>query len=144
MDDNLNEKLMDRKTPLCITTLVSAAHQNAKNKGFWDESRELGTCLMLISDELSEAHEAYRDGHEPWRLYYEVNSKDGAYDYITHPLPGEVPPSNFKPCGVPSELADAVIRICDLAGYYKIDLEEVIRQKMAYNLRRPRLHGRKH
>ena len=45
--------------------------------------------------------------------------------------------------GVPSELADVVIRIMDLAEYYGIDLEKVIAEKHTFNKTRPFKHGGK-
>ena len=48
-----------------------------------------------------------------------------------------------KPCGIPSELADAVIRIADLAGALGIDLDRAIAEKMAFNEKRPYKHGKK-
>ena len=47
-----------------------------------------------------------------------------------------------KPEGVPIELADAVIRICDFCGLHGIDLEAAIEAKMEYNRGRPRRHGK--
>ena len=44
---------------------------------------------------------------------------------------------------VEQEIADAVIRLCDLAGLYNIDLDWHVRAKMAYNETRPRLRRRK-
>ena len=35
-------------------------HQTAKEKGFWDEKRNIGEALMLIVTELAEAMEAHR------------------------------------------------------------------------------------
>ncbi|WP_239711767.1 hypothetical protein [Paenibacillus sp. 19GGS1-52] len=48
-----------------------------------------------------------------------------------------------KPCGIPSELADIVIRVMDACGRYGIDLEQAVTEKMAYNARRPQWHGGK-
>lgn len=42
------------------------------------------------------------------------------------------------------EIADAVIRICDLAGYLNIDLEYEINRKMEINAKREHLHGKKY
>ena len=46
------------------------------------------------------------------------------------------------PEGVAVELADLVIRVADLCGFYGIDLEAVIRMKMEYNSTRPKMHGK--
>lgn len=45
-----------------ITDLVARAHQNAVEKGFWESPREIGTLLMLITSEATEALEADRRG----------------------------------------------------------------------------------
>ena len=45
--------------------------------------------------------------------------------------------------GVPSELADVVIRIMDICEYYGIDLEKVILEKHEYNKKREFKHGNK-
>lgn len=43
-----------------INQLIKDAHENAVNKGFWEEKREFGTLIALIHSELSEALEADR------------------------------------------------------------------------------------
>jgi NTP pyrophosphatase (non-canonical NTP hydrolase) len=48
-----------------------------------------------------------------------------------------------KPEGVPSELADVVIRGLDLCGHLGIDLESAIELKHRYNQSRPFRHGNK-
>lgn len=45
---------------------------------------------------------------------------------------------------VAEELADAVIRICDLCGGLGIDLERAISKKTEANRGRPRLHGKRY
>lgn len=49
----------------------------------------------------------------------------------------------YKPCGFPSELADIVIRVADLAYRTGVNLEDAIIEKMKYNRTRGRLHGGK-
>jgi len=111
-----------------INQLVQEAHANAVAKGWWDEERTFGELIALIHSEASEALEDYRAGRRPTEVWYEINSTD---------------PVHRKPCGIPSELADIVIRVFDVCGRYGIDLEKAITEKMAYNATRPKRHGGK-
>lgn len=104
-----------------INELVNEAHQNAINKGFYEEPRTFGESIALMHSELSEALEDHRNGRGLLEIYYE----------------GE------KPCGIPVELADTVIRIFDTCGDLGIDLETAIQIKMDYNATRPIRHGGK-
>ena len=47
-----------------------------------------------------------------------------------------------KPEGVGVELADCIIRIADFCGFWGIDLQGAIEEKMTYNLTRPYRHGK--
>lgn len=107
---------------LSINDLVRKAHANAVEKGFWAKPSEFGTLIALMHDELSEALREARDGHAPDETYFR---KDG------------------KPEGIPSELADVVIRVFDVCGYYGINLEAAIVQKMEFNKTRPEKHGKR-
>lgn len=136
---------MKKKQEGQISYLVNVAHSNAVNKGRYDESRSFGDIISLIHSELSEALEDHRNGRGFTETWYEFKDVDGKtfesnlseWQYA----PGEWMPG--KPCGIPSELADAVIRIFDACGHYGIDLEYAIRGKMAYNATRPNRHGGK-
>lgn len=92
-----------------------------------------GNRLMLIVGEVAEAHEEIRAGHPVTHLYY---SGDPAEHPVYGPIPG-------KPEGVPSEIADIVIRAFDFAEEAGIDLAHVIEEKLAYNATRPHKHGGK-
>lgn len=48
-----------------------------------------------------------------------------------------------KPEGIPSELADTVICIMDMCGYYGIDLEAMLVEKAEFNKSRSYRHGGK-
>lgn len=43
-----------------LNELSALCHKVAREKGFWDQERNLGEALMLIVTELAEAMEAYR------------------------------------------------------------------------------------
>ena len=105
-----------------INELVEIAHNNSVNHGFWEKKRNFGELIALMHTELSEAFEEYRHGRGLNEIYYE---------------------NGTKPCGIPSELADVVIRIFDFCGGNDIDLEKIIQEKMEYNEKRPYKHGDK-
>lgn len=127
----------------------------AKEKGWWDEPREFGTLLALCHSELSEALEAVRDGAPIAETTYRHDARYGP-EFRTEfvvPVPlsmrGSVAidentgTSIGKPEGVPSELADEIIRILDICGHYGIDIERIVDEKMVYNGTRPHRHGGK-
>lgn len=109
-----------------ISELVQVAYKNAVAKGFYDnEGVTFGDRIALCHSELSEALEAFR-----------MTGLEGVANNIPRT-------PNGKPEGVPSELADVVIRIADMCGAYSIDLEAAIVEKVAFNATRPYRHGGK-
>lgn len=103
---------------------AAAIHQNAVEHGWYEgvTPDNMGpdfvpSKIALIHSELSEGLEDYR--------------KHGVRE-------GEIGEGSL-----PEELADAVIRIFDLAGFLGIDLEKYIDQKHEYNRGRPYRHGNK-
>jgi NTP pyrophosphatase (non-canonical NTP hydrolase) len=103
-----------------LALLQEFAHCAAKDTGWWNDletgaalpltQERVGDKLMLVVTEIAEAKEGYRKGlmddHLPHRKMIEV------------------------------ELADAVIRIADLAGALGLDLGAAIVEKMRYNAQR--------
>ena len=83
--------------------------------------------LALIATEVAEAIEEVRTGHAADKTYYSGENSG------TRPR---------KPEGVPSELADVVIRAFDFAHEFGIDLAAMIEEKLAYNKTRPHRHAK--
>lgn len=106
---------------MTIKELVKECYEVAKAHGWHDQERSFGELIALCHSELSEALEDYRHNWQPTDTYLEGS----------------------KPCGIPSELADVVIRIADMCGQYGIDLEDAIITKHNYNKGRPYKHGNK-
>jgi len=95
-------------------------NQWAHGNGFWDEPPSnimVSSKIALIHSELSEALEAIRHGDPP---------------------DDKIP----KYSGAVAELADAVIRILDLAVELKLPLGEVIVAKQRFNETRPFRNGK--
>ena len=97
------------------------------------------TKLALVMSEGAEAIEELRNGHSVSETYYSGG------------LPAGLPPEQQrddegnlrKPEGVPSEIADIVIRCFDFADEAGFSLGEIIFEKLAYNATRGRMHGGK-
>lgn len=99
--------------------LVNSCHGAAVNSGWWTDlntgesligKRNMGELLCLVHSEISEAMEAHR--------------KDLMDDKLPHRS------------GLEVELADAVIRIADIAGAHNLDLGGAIAEKLRYNASR--------
>ena len=108
---------MNLDTNIKAKDLIDHCHAAAVNSGWWHDVKtgealppNTPIKLMLIVSELAEAMEADR--------------KDLMDDKLKHRH------------GVEVELADAVIRIFDLAGRLECDLIGAIVEKLDYNARR--------
>lgn len=82
----------------------------------------LSKALLSVGEISGEAVEEVREGHGLREVYH---SEGG------------------KPEGFPIEIADAVIRLFDLAGMVGIDLGKAMREKLRYNASRGHKHGGK-
>lgn len=154
---------------MSLNELAAEIHGIAESKGFWGDvpcgdvdcpypaDRNRGEILMLIVSEAAEALEAWRDGKEG-EGYTVTISKPGL-PMLTHYIDGwhvsdetgfrpvtkdQLIEIGFdvKPEGLPSEMADILIRTLDACAAWGIDIEKAVREKIRYNATRPRLHGR--
>lgn len=82
----------------------------------------IGNKMMLIVSEAVEAHDELRSGKEMTEVYYDEKG---------------------KPLGVPSELADIVIRVFDMCWIFDIDIAMAMHEKLAFNRTRGFKHGGK-
>ena len=89
----------------------------------------------LIVTEAAEALEDLRCGRPVNENYYTENGAEVVFSDDARGVP-------LKPEGVPSEIADIVIRCFDFADEAKFSLIEVILEKLTYNDTRARLHGK--
>jgi len=108
-----------------LNRLATEAHAISVEKGWYERSRDVPELIALAHSELSEALECYRDNPDPCGESSIRVSESG------------------KPEGLAIELADTVIRIADIFGYYGLDMQRAVDIKMAYNRTRPHRHGGK-
>jgi NTP pyrophosphatase (non-canonical NTP hydrolase) len=124
-----------------INELCKAAHENAVAKGFYEDRRDnIAEKLMLIVSELAEALEADRKGRHTFLFTFPYGKAPENFDKYV-PKDDTFFEQAIKDT-FEDELADAVIRIFDLAGFLNINLEEHICRKMDYNSRREKRHGK--
>ena len=109
---------------MTLNAMARDCHALAVSKGWYDTEPGFPEGIANMHAELSEALEAYR---KP------VVTGIGSFWHTP----------DGKPEGVPIELADLLIRVFDLCGFYGIDIDRALRLKMEYNTGRPYRHGGK-
>lgn len=119
-----------------INQLSKEIHDNAKSKGFYDEPKNIGEMLCLIHSEVSEALECDRNNkHCDNDTVFRINT-------IYSDILFQIEFKNLVKDTFGAELADILIRNCDLAAFKRIDLEEFIKAVMRNNSLKPHKHGK--
>jgi NTP pyrophosphatase (non-canonical NTP hydrolase) len=90
-----------------VEDLIYYCNGLAKANNWWDKERNIPEVLCLIHSEISEAMEGFRK------------------DKMDEHLPDHK--------SITVELADAIVRICDLAGALKLPLGKALAEKLCYN-----------
>lgn len=111
--------------------------------GWYDDSRTVLEECMLLTTEVAEMAEAFRDGEMTTRHKY---ISDSGYAIVEPGDPNDILWSadrTPKPIGFPSECADVLIRLLDTTKRHGIDLLAETRKKLAYNATRGYRHGGK-
>ena len=106
-----------------IAALCERSHKISEAAGWNAKVRPYHTGMILIQSELSEALEDYRNNHKLDEIWYERTIVDAGGVKYTDVLSleevkllDELSRRHCKPCGIPSELADIVIRVCQECG----------------------------
>jgi len=88
-----------------ITHWIEKISSNSSKKGWYKDDKDFVEFLMSLNSELTGAFELFKKSHSA----KEVEICAAGY-----------------PVGVPAHLAEIVVKIFDICGYYKIDLETII------------------
>ena len=136
-----------------LNELRDEALRIASEHGFKDAS--IGEDIALMHSELSEALEDHRAGKLAHEMTYTIvlrypddrreiqaDVAANALEALRADRKGSWPVlESAKPCGIPSELADVIIRVLHFSG--KHGIEKAVTEKMAFNESRPFKHGGK-
>jgi len=116
-----------------LTALCTQSHEIAKKSGFLDPPQTWEEVIALIHSELSEALEEYRKHRALNEAYYEfkvpgvANKEAHTFETLSRDEYLALTPDarkGGKPCGIPSEFADVVIRMAQYCGTIGWDLQK--------------------
>jgi hypothetical protein len=100
-----------------IVALCERSHAISKEKGWLDNPRPFSAIASLVHSEISEALEEYRNNEGLTNIYYELRGEKFTKEQRERSV--EPPASDvgwWKPAGIPVELADVIIRVCQWIG----------------------------
>jgi NTP pyrophosphatase (non-canonical NTP hydrolase) len=105
---------------------MNLANSNAEDKGFWEDYFQ---ASQIENKEIAKSMINNAIGNRLMLIVTEVAEAQEALRKNDF--------NNFA-----EELADIIIRVCDLAGGLNVDLEQEIVKKMEINKNRPYKHGK--
>lgn len=114
----------------CLSEMAEEVYAVNVANGWFEEDRTFGDDIALLTTEVGEAYEAFRN----WEF---ADATDTSIAY-SDPNGGM-----GKPEGVGSELADILIRVLDTAKRRGFNLDYEYRRKLEYNKTRGYKHGGK-
>jgi NTP pyrophosphatase (non-canonical NTP hydrolase) len=120
---------LERERALNIFKLQNEVWKIAEEKGWHEGEVSFGDFISNSHAELSEAFEIYR--------------VKGARSIPEIEMLREGKQGNWKPEGIPIELADVIMRVLDFCETSGIDIEEALTLKMEFNKTRKHRHGGK-
>ena len=101
-----------------LNNLGRISFENSKSKGFWDAEKDYDIVVLLIQAEVSEIVEDYCRGHKLNEIWFEeANTKNIVFEQNKD--------NTNKPCGIPTELADVYLWICEYFAYQNVDFNEI-------------------
>lgn len=123
-------------TTLSLTDLLKEVSELNTKQGWNADRDQSDECRLgmvaLVHSEISEALEDVRNGNIKLKLLYSIGDAGGN----THEDTMEMARINIrkgtprKPCGLPSELADIVIRCLDFCSWFNIPVLELTRPQV--------------
>ena len=144
-----------------LSEIAADVHATAKASGWWDEDSRpsFAEALALIHSEVSEALEEWRCGllysyqgfvESPTAVKIPgIEAPTAEDDSVSRMRPRDfadrlaMAEAGWKPVGIPSEMADIVIRVLDVCEGFGIPLAEALELKAAFNKTRAYRHGGK-
>ena len=134
------EQIQDGQICAGLNESAKRVYLNNKDKGFWDNKRNVGELLMLVVSELGEAMEAHRKGKFADSQLFDRELEAN----IKHEDSFQIAFKHHIKDTFEDEISDAIIRLLDLSAGLDIDIEWHIQKKIQYNKTRGRLHGKKY
>lgn len=120
-----------------LNEFCNVVNQDVTERGFWNDMSESVSVLLNagVSNELSNA---VNKAFISQKIALIISECSEALEAIRKDSYGLEQKDTFE-----DEIADTIIRLCDLCGALDIDIEKQISWKMRYNKNREHKHGKK-